>query len=282
MKVYRAVLDSFVTNRKLEQKSIRGLEGIYYQAGYSSFVNKMGYHDYNSLAKDIKKEGKYFFLFAEDAIEEANSLIGGYHRLNMDTCLVIEYDIPEEIILKMIGFGDYTDDKHSLYLIESYIEKDDFGNLIITTDEISVEEKTDFLIRALNESLKRILECQSLFDMIDYLKYFNYKKLESIIDNTEEIANVLINNSFYNSFMDERRQLIQSSYITGKVVPVNRRFWHEKLKNYKQIEDYFQNKGIDCNFSEEQNKRKKEILYYLQQDNQEKEKVKKLLHQIKN
>lgn len=242
----------------------------------------MGYHDYNSLAKDIKKEGKYFFLFAEDAIEGANSLIGGYHRLNMDTCLVIEYDIPEEIILKMIGFGDYTDDKHSLYLIESYIEKDDFGNLIITTDEISVEEKTDFLIRALNESLKRILECQSLFDMIDYLKYFNYKKLESIIDNTEEIANVLINNSFYNSFMDERRQLIQSSYITGKVVPVNRRFWHEKLKNYKQIEDYFQNKGIDCNFSEEQNKRKKEILYYLQQDNQEKEKVKKLLHQIKN
>lgn len=68
MKVYRAVPDSFVTNRKLEQKSLRGLEGIYYQAGYSSFVNKMGYHDYNNLAKDIKNEGKYFFLFAEDAV----------------------------------------------------------------------------------------------------------------------------------------------------------------------------------------------------------------------
>lgn len=282
MKVYRVVPDSFVTNRKLEQNPLRGLEGIYYQAGYSSFVNKMGYHDYNNLAKDIKNEGKYFFLFAEDAIQEANFLIGGYHRLNMDTCLVIEYDIPEEIILKMIGYGDYTDDKHSLYLIESYIEKGDFGNSIITTDEISIEEKTGFLIRSLNESLKRILECQSLFDMIDYLKYFHGKKLESIIDNREEIAKVLINSSFYNSFMDERRQLIQSSYITRKVVPVNIRFWHEKLKSYKQIEDYYQSMGIDCNFSEEQNQCKKEILYYLQQDNQEKEKVKELLHQIKH
>ena len=43
MKVYRVVPDSFVTNRKLEQKSLLGLEGIYYQAGYSSFVGKVGY-----------------------------------------------------------------------------------------------------------------------------------------------------------------------------------------------------------------------------------------------
>lgn len=80
MKVYRAIPDLFVTNGKLEQRSLRGLEGIYYQAGYSSFVNEMGYHAYNSIAKDIKNEGKYFYLFAEDAIQEANTLIGGYHN----------------------------------------------------------------------------------------------------------------------------------------------------------------------------------------------------------
>lgn len=279
MKVYRAIPDLFVTNGKLEQRSLRGLEGIYYQAGYSSFVNKMGYHAYNSIAKDIKNEGKYFYLFAEDAIQEANTLIGGYHRLRMDTCLVIEYDIPEDIVLKIIGYGDYTDGIQPLYLIETYIEKSDFGNPIITTDEISIEEKTGFLINSLNESLKRILECQSILDMIDYLKYFSGKKLESIIDNKDELVKVLINSSLYTSFMNERRQLIQSSYITKKIIPVNTQFWREKFKNRKQIEDYYQNMEIDCNFSF-QNQCKKEILYYLQQDNQEK--AKELLRQIKH
>lgn len=281
MKVYRVVPDSFVTNRKLEQKSLRGLEGIYYQAGYSSFVGKMGYHDYNTLAKDIKNEGKYFFLFAEDAMQDANSLIVGYHKLNMDTCLVVEYDIPEELILKMIGYGDYTN-YNSIYLIESYVEKGDFGNLIITTDEISIEEKTEILIKSLNRSLKRILECKSSLDYLDYLKYFGGKKLESIIDNEREIEKVLINSSLYNAFINERRQLISSPYITGKVVPVNKKFWEEKFKDYNQIEDYYQNMGIDCNFSEEHKENKEEILYYLQQNNHDKGKVKQLLHQIKH
>ena len=282
MKVYRAVPDSFVSNRKLEQKSLRGLEEIYYQVGYSSFIGKMGYHDYNNLAKDIKNEGKYFFLFAEDAIKEASYLIGGYHRLNMDTCLVVEYDIPEELIYKMIGYGDYTEGIQSSYLIESYVEKGDFGDLIITTDEVSIEEKTEILIKSLNESLKRILECQSYLDMLDYIEYFGDKKLESIIDNKQEIEKVLINSCFYNSFIREERQLIHSPYITGKVVPVNTSFWNSTFQNYDQIGDYYQNRGIDCNFSKEQNNVKGEILSYLQQDNQDKRKVKELLHQIKH
>lgn len=108
------------------------------------------------------------------------------------------------------------------------------------------------------------------------------KRLESIIDNEQEIAKVLINSSFYNSFMNEKRQLIQSPYITKKVVPVNKGFWNEKFENYNQIGDYYQNRGIDCNFSEKQEQCKREIVHYLQQDNHNKEKVKQLLHQIKH
>lgn len=281
MKVYRAVPDSFVSNKKLDQKSLRGLEEIYYQMGYASFIGKMGNHDHNSLIKNIKEEGKYFFLFAEDAIQEASYLISGYHRLNMDTCLVVEYDIPEELILKMIGYGDYTGDIQSLYLIESYIEKNDFGNSIITTDELSIEEKTEILIKTLNESLKRILACQSYFDMLKYIEYFGDKKLESIIDNKQELAKVLVNSPFYNSFLNEKRQLIQSPYITGKIIPVNTNFWNKRFQNYNQIGDYYQNMGINCNFSEKQEQSKKEILYYLQKNSHNKEKVKQLLHQIK-
>ncbi len=282
MKVYRAVPDSFVSNRKLDQKSLCSVEEIYYQAGYSSFVGILGRHDCNTLVKDIKNEGKYFFLFAEDAIREASYLIGGYRRVNMGTCLVLEYDIPEELILKKIGYGDYTTDIQSLYLIESYIEKDDFGKEAITTDEISMKEKTKILIKSLNESLKRILECQSCLDMLEYLKYFGGKKLETIIDNEQEIAKVLINSSFYNSFMNKKRELIQSSYITGKVVPVNTSFWNEKFQNENQIGTYYQNMGIDCNFSKEQEQCKREILYYLKMVNYNKEKVKQLLRQIKH
>lgn len=282
MKVYRAVPDSFLTNKKLEQKPLCGLEGIFYQAGYSSFVGKMGYHSYNNLAENIKDEGKYFFLFAEDAIQKASSLISSYHRLRMDTCLVIEYDIPEELVLKMIGYGDYTEGIFSTYLIESYVVKSDFGNSIITTAEIADDEKKEILIKALNESLKRALNCKSYLDILYYYEYFDEKKLESIIDNRQEIARAIINSPFYKSFIDEKRQLIHSPYITGRVVPINIKFWDNELHNLSQIEAYYQNMGIDCNFSKEQKQCKEEIIYYLQQDNQDQEQIKKLLRQIKH
>lgn len=283
MKVYRVVPDAFLSNRKLDQKSLRGLEGIYYQGGYSSFVGKVKHHDFNSLAEEINSEGKYFFLFAEDAIQEANYLIGSYHKINMDTCLVIEYDIPEDSIFKMLGYDDYSDDIQSIYLIESYVEKNDFGNPIITTDEISTEEKNEILIKSFNESLKRIIESQSFIDLIDYREYFGGKKLESIIDNEQEITKVLLSSSLYNSFMNERRQLIKSPYITGKAVPVSARFWDERFENTNELSDYYKNMGIDCNFSNEQQEYKKEILRYLYlDDDQSQEKAKQLLHQMKH
>ena len=104
------------------------------------FLRKRGGHEFNSLADDLSEEGKYFYLFAEDAIIQGNDLLGKYHRLTIDTFLVVEYDIPKEIILKNIGYGDYTEGINPLYLIESYIERSDLGNKKTTTYAIPDEK----------------------------------------------------------------------------------------------------------------------------------------------
>lgn len=102
MKIYRAVPDSFVTGKKMNQHFLTGVEDIYYMSGYTSFLGKRGFHDFNNLVIDQNKDGKYFYLFAEDAIEEASKLIRGFHRLSMDTCSLLEYDVPEDMILKKL------------------------------------------------------------------------------------------------------------------------------------------------------------------------------------
>lgn len=264
MKIYRVVPDSFVTNRKLESKQLTGLEDIYYKMGYTSFLGKRGYHDFNTLANYITEEGKYFYLFAEDAIQQAHSLIGGYHRLRMDTCLVVEYDFPEDIIIKHIGYGDYTEDIFPLYLIESYIGKSDLGNENITTTEIINERKIEILTQSLNDSLKRMQEYQlSAFDdKLFYISYFGIDNLDSIIDDEERIKDAIISSPFYGSFMSENGELIKSPYVTGKIIPVNMGFLsHELHGDFDQVASYYQDMGLNCIFSREQNEFKDELLY---------------------
>ena len=120
MKIYRVVPDSFATGERLNANDKVGSEDIYYKMGYTPFSEKIGRHNFNTLNCE-NKQGKYFYLFAEDAIQEGSNLINVYHRLGVDTFSVIEYDMPEDIIMKNIGYGDYTHDIMPLYLIESFI-----------------------------------------------------------------------------------------------------------------------------------------------------------------
>lgn len=279
MKIYRVVPDSFVTGRKIYQQSLTGVEDIYYMAGYTSFLGKRGYHEYNNLGDCKDKDGKYFYLFAEDAVQEASKLIGGYHRLQMNTCSILEYDVPEDIILKNIGYGDYTEDIFPLHLLETYLEKSDLGQEIIATEELSEEAKTAYLVDTLSESLERIqkLDFSAYDDKRFYKEYFNVDNLDSIMADKEKLREAILRSNFYHAFQKENGELIKSPYITKRIVPVNTDYLYHELRTFGKIGEYYQEYNLNCDFSEEQSKFKDELLNIVKRKEQDKEKIKSLL-----
>lgn len=281
MKIYRVVPDSFATGKRLNANENVNSEGIYYKIGYISFSNKIARHDYNNLQCE-GKQGKYFYLFAEDAIREGNSLINVYHRLRANTVSVIEYDVPEDIIMKNIGYGDYTRDIMPRFLAETFIEKCDFGSHIITSDQVEKEKILRYLILVFKDSLKRMHEYgfAAYEDSEFYKDYFDVNSLSSI-DDDEKIKHALENSAFYHAFLNQQRELILSTYITGKTLPVNMKFISYELSNFDKYGEYYQTLGVRCDFSKEHREFKKELLYNIGKTNPDKEKIKRLLKEKK-
>lgn len=279
MKIYRVVPESLVTGKKINQQPLTGVEDIYYMAGYTSFIGKRGFHEFNNVDIDKNIDGKYFYLFAEDAIEEASKLLRGFHQLSFDTCSLLEYDIPTDIVIKNIGYGDYTEDIYPWYLVETFIEKDFLGNKTITTAQLSDEEKFDYLEISLAETLRRIQELgySSFNDCLFYKKLFDTKDLNSIINNFKASVGVIKDSNFYQAFMEENGELIKTKYITKKIVPVNSDYLYHELGDYEKISDYYKTGyDLNCDFSQEQSDFKDELLKAIKKKSGQ-EKIKRLL-----
>ena len=279
MKIYRVVPDSFATNGRLNARELTGVEDIYYRMGYTSFVGKRGFHEFNTIVNHVKEEGKYFYLFLEDAILEGHHLIGGYHRLRMDTFSVLEYDVPEEIIFKNLGYGDYTSDITKNLILETYIQKSDFASNTVSTTELSKEEKLKGILESFKESLVALNEFRfsSLDDIFYYKGLFCDERLDSVIQSPQRLEDVLLSSSLYLLFLREKGELIKSPYLTGKVIPVNLRYISRNLGGFDKAAEYFQNQGFQCDFSLDHKDFKKELLYQLDCDTIDQEKVKSLL-----
>ena len=277
MKIYRVVPDSFVTGKRFNAHGHVSSEDIYYRMGYIPFLDELAHHDYNNL-QCKNKQGKYFYLFAEDAIQEGNSLINVYHRLRADTFFVVEYDVPIDIIMKNIGYGDYTRGIMPLFLAETFIEKRDLGSSIITSDQVKENELLKKLILAFKDSLKRIQEYGSFAyaDYQFYTDYFGIYDLSSINDE-EIIKNALLNSNFYSAFLYQQCELVLSTYITGKALPVNIEFISHKLGGLEEYSKYCKNLGVRCDFSKEHREFKEEFLSNIKKENPDNEQIKKLL-----
>lgn len=284
MKIYRVVPASFVTEERLNSTKLIGVEDIYYKMGYTSFLGKRGFHMYNNIKSSSKEEGKYFFLFFEDALFEGYNLIGYFHRLRMDKCSIIEYDVPEDIILKHIGYGDYTHGIKINHKLETFIEKSDFNSEVITTDDVSSDNKIVALTDSLIEELKYIKEYSFQFseDMEFYARRFGSNDLDSIILDPERVTDIIKHSPFYSTFMQEKGELLKSGYITKKIIPLNMRFLSRKFNEIEEMAEYYSAMGIDFRTSKEHENFKKELLYYCEKNNEEdKPKVMSLLKERK-
>lgn len=283
MKIYRVVPNSFTTNKRLDSLESTGFEDIYYKMGYSSFLGKRGYHMYNSLSDSIKGEGKYFYLFFDDALLQGNNLIQGFHRLKADTCSIIEYDIPEDIILKNIGFGDYTDTIFTNHIIETFVEKSDLSSEITTPENLSKESKIETLTQMLVESLKQMKEYGfSAYDDLEfYTQYFENYNLDSLINDEEKLKQAISISPLFLTFKHEDGEILKTPYITKKIIPLNIGFLSHELHEFEAAAEYYQNKGIDCRISDEHEKFKRELLRYVKDKDQDKQKIKSLLRDNK-
>lgn len=276
MKVYRIVPNAFFSGERLEASRHIALESLYYKMGYIPFSNKPGNHDFNTLnCQDL--QGKYFYLFAEDAIFQGNKLIRGYHNLSNDTCSLLEYDVPEDLIIKHIGYGDYTDGIAPLYLIETFLEKGDISSTSISSDEISKDDKTNCIVESFRDSLGVLGECggYSYKDLEYYQDLFWRSDLGSIAE--DELRDALLNSALYYEFLKQKRELLSSPFITGNIAPVNMEFISYELASDRRIMDYYQSNGLTCNITKEHREFKKELLDAIRSDGGDKEQVKKLL-----
>ena len=108
MKLYRVLPDAYsISCKKIETKRYPGndlyFEAIYNKGGYTSLELSINSgQGGNSIGKDLKEPSKYLYLFPEDAIKCANTLL----PCNKFARLVV-YDIPEDIALQNVGLGNY-------------------------------------------------------------------------------------------------------------------------------------------------------------------------------
>jgi len=283
MKIYRVVPSSLLTNERLNSTNLTGIEDIYYKMGYTSFLGKRGFHVYNNLEISPTDEGKYFFLFFDDALFQGFNLISGFHRLRMDNCSIIEYDIPEDIILKNIGYGDYTEGIFTEYKVETFIKKNELDGEVITTENVSKEQKILTLTDILTEELKQINEYgfSSFDDMNFYINYFRINDLSSLINETEIIKKGIEQSQFYLAFKQEKGEIIKTPYITKKIIPLNMDFISNNLRSDEKIIEYYQTMGIDCRISKEHNDFKTELVHCVRTDKKDKQKIKRLLKQAR-
>lgn len=277
MKVYRAVPDSFFMLNILKkfENDQRTFEDVYYKMGYISFGQNTK-HSYNNIYRNLSDQercGKYFFLFIEDAVLNGLSILNSFHGIEQNyTFIILEYEIPDDLVLKHIGYGDYTRDCFQNYVMECFVTKNDMINNKMSIN-ISAEEKERGLVSAFENSLNAIDEYAdaAYFENEFYKKFFNVNNLSKIIHEPNLLIKRLINSPFYETYINS--QIIQSSFITGNSIYVNDFVddYHQLIEKLEPIDNRFDNVNDQDYF-------KKELMYYSSQDTEEaKESIKTLL-----
>ncbi len=276
MKVYRVIPDTFLVDSRIEEIPPKATEGIFYKMGYTSLSSTVK-HTTNTIYKDLNQTiGKYFYLFFEDAVKIGYSFLNDYHYHFLNTFLILEYDIPLEIILKHFGYGIYTSTK---VLLETFIQKEDFGTKIFTTKDLKYNDKKETITKEFLISMENILEFGYDYSEEDFEFYFNqlnilcFNEFKTFLQSEEKIETFLKDYMFnFNNTIN--RELIKSPFITNRVIRINPDYLYNEV-GIPNLTKYFEIKGYIFNTNKEQEELKTAII----KSKNDKEKVKSLLLQ---
>ena len=243
MKLYRVLPDTYsIKDNNIVTKNFPGnhtyLEGIYNKGGLTSLeldINKgMGS---NSIGEKLKEPSKYFFIFPEDAINCAYILLP-----SCNFARIVEYEIPDEIVLQNIGLGQYRED----IVIETAVGRSNFDGERFRYRNIPRDKHIDYILPYLK-------------DTIDMHK-FRFDNNFSITD--EEILK-MYNENYYLDVLryDCNSILTISKYFTGNMYTFtnsSRDIGFNKMHDMNI--EYLKEKGLTLDYSEEASKERHSLI----------------------
>lgn len=288
MKLYRVVPNTFSTGNRLDTEIIPGAEDIYYKMGYASFLGQRGFHKYNNLFEnsDTIEDGKYFFLFPEDAIKQGFYLLTKFHKFTaIESFYVVEYDFPIDIVLEHFGFGDYKSDSGIPNpLVEIFVEKKHFithPKEIISPSEIPGAKIDEILLTSLTEVLEHAKDGYDRLQYEDFAIKNYYMSFEDFVSNPKNIQFELQNSRLRHAFHSLSGEIIKSPYLTGRIIPININQLFQTYFSWEDATEYFQSMGIRYDSSIEQNRFKTDILIAAGHYNPKEKDAKKIRNLLK-
>ena len=223
MKVYRSVPVS-MTDIPVRMNE---LESLYYELGYMYFNGKILQGFGNTISRRVKEEGRYFFVFPEDA------LFFIYQNLKeAEAFKLMEFDFPEEVVYSLIGWGGYApqgyqeDRRAETYINKSLITGERTEGIIIDD-----ETKKKLMITEFKNAYKKIIQYRKslpneLFEKKDYDRSVKkvpswyikggYSSIDDITD--DKVFEIIKSQSeFYCiDFLYGNHEIIKTNSITGK------------------------------------------------------------------
>ena len=221
MKLYRIVPDILFG---VGPSDYRGVEGIYNQVGrifYRCHEEKIDYQGCNSIYPYLEEESKFFYLFPEDAVKYSERVLWvEYARL-------VEYDIPEELVIANAGFGlyGYHGDNSGPYAVETAIPCSQLGSdkkIFISPDK---EELKDLILASYEESFNL---CKHFWD--------------SNCERDEE--KVVIERAYDRICKCGDCRIVETSFLTGNI-------WGFVTTSQKESIEYLKEKGLELDYTPE-------------------------------
>lgn len=262
MKIYRVAADFYQPNFMRTFGYKHSFESIYYKLGYTPFYGGIERGYANNIGIRMKEEGKFFFLFPEDAYECARDIMCyQFPELYSWTSKILEYDFPIEVVLKLVGYGIY--DSGNLETIETNIPKSEFSNDKIMSSDID---------KAIKDEIFKIV-CA---EILEFLNYFREKQNKTLINRDDFIRKVEKEDRFYHEFMNDNIELYKSSHLTGN-------YWNMCMvadsicgmytNSSKDTEENLRENGLILDFSSDSFSRRREILREIKKGDIDKAKI---------
>lgn len=205
-------------------------EELYAYLGCTPFYGNIRHGFANNIGYRQIEEGKYFFVFPEDALLCSSAL------LNNDcyTAKIVEYEFPLGDVFYNIGYGEY--ENRSIH--HQWVTEFTVGKSVFTGEKLSSKSIDDELKRKITEkSYDEINDLLGNNKMKEYFPKDDYcfEKLEKRFNFRSE------------KFINDEANLIKSNEMTGRIWTIIN-FGYDK-SNVKDVNiEHLANNGLvlDC------------------------------------
>ncbi len=260
IKIYRVIKDHLAIGHV--HTGTYHPDDLYAYLRYTPFYGKIRYGRANNIGDRQSEEGKYFFIFPEDALMCSSALL-------YDQCFttkIVEYEFPINEAFRNIGWGEY-ENRGILHhwVTELTIGKSDFTGKNLSSKDIDEELKR----KIIQESYKEVYELLGESKMKEYFP-------KNKDDFSKEVAERL--NSRSRKFIDHEAKLKETKEMTGRIWTVINFGCDEN--NFVDVNiEHLANNGLVLDTSKDFERFRNDVgyLFYCDADNRGPDKAKEMI-----